>query len=296
LPFDPPPSEAGSSSTASDASPRSEEAVDPSLSNPSNNASPPLSSEQSAPTSPSSSHDYHIILPIHALQIPCISLHFPNAYIYPSTISLPALAQQSTRSILLAPSHSHLLPGLSLKLAINVKLTSAIRSISPKSAFLGARLCKEGGVLEGLKSDFGDSRDGEKRSEKEEGRLRVLKEVGSVVALHEEDEIGKLCAGILREWPASAKGCATSRYSDDLREDEEEGELLIVSTALMEWGHPSTPPGEPACARVFELDNEEKRMEWVDRYASFIFPYISNQYATQIYTTAPPRLPPTPPL
>ncbi len=42
-------------------------------------------------------------------------------------------------------------------------------------------------------------------------------------------------------------------------------EIIIVSTALMDWGHAGAEPGVPAVVSAFGLDTQEKKVEFLDR-------------------------------
>jgi hypothetical protein len=179
-----------------------------------------------------------IYIPVHEVQIPSIATYFPSAHIYPIEVSLPALAQQSTRSVLL--TDGDIITNLSLKLAIGVKLTSAMRTISPNSAFLGPRLCDK--VLSLLTYD--------------REKVSVIREVASVVAKHPDPEIAKHCAAIIREAPDAMPPTVAGAIRK---------EIVIVSTSLMDWGHTGGVPGVPAVVSAFNLDTVEKRTNFLDR-------------------------------
>lgn len=128
------------------------------------------------------------------------------------------------------------LRSLSLKLALGVRLTSAMRTISPPSAYLGPQFSSE--VVPRLTYD--------------RALLIVQRELASVCHIHSDDGIAKHLAGIVRE--AYENTCA-----------EEHGERAIVCTALVEIGY----GGEdevPLVQLVFGLDTEEKRIAWLDKY------------------------------
>ncbi|KAK0495633.1 IucC family-domain-containing protein [Armillaria luteobubalina] len=79
--------------------------------------------------------DGYIPVPVHELQIAHIAANFPEAVIHPPAISYPVEAQQSLRSIIVPGLNN----GFHLKLPLGIKLTSAVRTISPASAYLGPR-------------------------------------------------------------------------------------------------------------------------------------------------------------
>jgi siderophore synthetase component len=124
----------------------------------------------------------------------------------------------------------------SLKLGVGIKLTSAVRTISPASAYLGPRFSSQ--VVPALTMDH--------------AILTVAKELASVVYLHPDGEIAKHCAAIVRECHENAS--------------EARNERLIVCTSLVEHGHDGSEPGVPSVIRVFGLDTEEKRLEWFETY------------------------------
>lgn len=82
--------------------------------------------------------------------------------------------------------------------------------------------------------------------------LTVARELASVVHVHPDGEIAKHCAVLVRE-------------AHELKADEK-GERMIVCTALVESGHAGEGGDIPAVIRVFELDNEVKRIAWLHKY------------------------------
>lgn len=80
--------------------------------------------------------------------------------------------------------------------------------------------------------------------------VTVAKELASVVHAHTDGEIAKHCAAIIRE-------------AHELT-SEERGERLIVCTALVESGHSGEGGHLPAVIRIFDLNTEEKRIQWLD--------------------------------
>lgn len=138
---------------------------------------------------------------------------------------------------------SVILPGTlketSLKLGVGIKLTSAVRTISPASAFLGPRFSSA--VVPHLTYD--------------RNILTVARELASVVHVNEDGEVAKHCAAIVREcW-------------ENLSEEARDGkgrERYIVCTSLVESGHEDGEEGMPTVVRVFGLDTEDKRLRWLD--------------------------------
>lgn len=125
--------------------------------------------------------------------------------------------------------------GLHLKLAIGVRLTSAVRTISPESAYLGPRFSAQ--VVPALNMD--------------RNIVTVARELASVVHSHPDGEIAKHCAAIVRECHESTS--------------EDRNERLIVCTSLVEKGHAGTDGNVYSVVRVFDLDTQEKRLRWLEK-------------------------------
>ena len=192
----------------------------------------------------------HVVIPVHAIQVAHIQDKFPEAHIYPEAFSLPLLAQQSLRytffpKIILITRNKYnlnrsvIVPnvyrGLHLKLAIGVKLTSAVRTISPESAYLGPRFSSQ--VIDALTMDS--------------DIVTVARELASIVHNNPNGEIAKHCAALVRECHE-----ATS---------EDRNERLIVCTSLVESGHAGKDGHLPSVVRVFNLDTQEKRLKWLEK-------------------------------
>ncbi|KAJ7595950.1 IucC family-domain-containing protein [Mycena floridula] len=178
-----------------------------------------------------------VIVPIHELQVVHIQEKFPEAIVLPSEFNIPLLAQQSIRSVIL--------PGVyrehHLKLGVGIKLTSAIRTISPASAYLGPRFSAQ--VVPVLAMD--------------KNVLTVAKELASVVHANPDGEIAKFCSAIVRE-------------AHELT-SHQKGEQLIVCTSLVESGHAGKDGHIPSVIRVFQLDTEQKRLLWLDKFIKVFF-------------------------
>lgn len=191
----------------------------------------------------------HVVIPVHELQVAHIEDKFKEAHIYPPQFYVSALAQQSIRY----NSLTHAIPPLrtyvcdrsiivpdayrelSLKLGVGIKLTSAVRTISSASAYLGPRFSAN--VVPVLTMD--------------RNIVTVARELASVVHGHPDGDIAKHCSAIVRE--------CYENWS------EENGERLIVCTALVESGHAGEGGHIPAVIRIFDLDTEEKRAQWLDK-------------------------------
>ncbi|KAI9509795.1 IucC family-domain-containing protein [Russula earlei] len=180
----------------------------------------------------------HIIVPIHELQVPHILDKFKEAKVYQEEFSVPVRAQQSIRSVVLPD----ILQTTHLKLGVGIKLTSAVRTISPASAYLGPRFSAQ--VVPALHYD--------------RSLLTVARELASVVHVCPDSDIAKHCSAIVRECHENGS-------------DEARGERLIVCTSLTEIGHAGTDGVTPSVVRVFELDTEDKRVRWLDDFARLFF-------------------------
>ncbi|KAF9000708.1 IucC family-domain-containing protein [Cyathus striatus] len=179
----------------------------------------------------------HLIVPVHELQLYHIQGKFPEARIYPAEFNVPLSAQQSIRSVIVPNVYQE----LSLKLGVGIKLTSAVRTISPESAYFGPRFSAQVVPVLDMDPEF----------------VTVARELASVVHTNPDGEVAKHCSAIVRE--------AFELSS------EERGERLIVCTALVESGHSGKDGHLPAVVRIFELDTEEKRLEWLDKFVQVFF-------------------------
>jgi len=192
--------------------------------------------------------DGHVVIPVHELQLVLIQDKFKEAVVYPEEFSLPLLAQQSIRygvrqflcfhcsnricRSLVVPD---VYRDLSLKLSVGIMLTSGVRTISPASAYIGPRFSKQ--VVPVLSPN--------------PNIVTVAKELSSVVHAHPDGGIAQHCAAIFRENYEIAS--------------EARGERLIVCTALTECGHRGEGGNVPAVVRIFQLDTEEKRLQWLSK-------------------------------
>jgi len=126
------------------------------------------------------------------------------------------------------------LPTTHLKLGVGIKLTSAVRTISPASAYLGPRFSEQ--VVPALHFD--------------PSLLTVARELASISHVDPDSETAKHCGVIVREYHENGS--------------EARGERLIVCTSLVEHGHTGTDGVTPSVVRVFGLDTEDKRIRWLD--------------------------------
>jgi len=127
-----------------------------------------------------------------------------------------------------------ILPETHLKLGVGIKLTAAVRTISPASAYLGPRFSAQ--VVPALHFD--------------RSILTVARELASVSHVDPDSEIAKHCGAIVREFHENGS--------------EARGERLITCTSLVERGHAGTDGVTPIVVRAFELNIEDKRIRWLD--------------------------------
>ncbi|KAI7861275.1 hypothetical protein BDF14DRAFT_1872144 [Spinellus fusiger] len=118
------------------------------------------------------------LIPIHELQLPNLS-KFPEAIVLPAVNSVTIESLTSLRSVAVP----EVLPGLSIKLALGVKISSALRTITPFSTHFGPGFSFE--VVPKLTYDH--------------NVLTVQRELGSVVHKNENFDISKHCSCVLRE-------------------------------------------------------------------------------------------------
>ncbi|KAF8506286.1 IucC family-domain-containing protein [Hysterangium stoloniferum] len=176
----------------------------------------------------------HMLFPVHELQIPNIVSKFPDAVVISDEFSVLAPAQASIRTLTLPCS-----PHITLKLAVSIKISSALRTISHFTAYSGPKFGRD--IVPRLAID---------------NRVLITEnEVASAVYKHDDPEVSKHCTAILREV-----------YSGESR-----GEKVIVAAALAEIGHDDGVGEQPVVVTVFGLDSAEKKFEFLERYVNLIF-------------------------
>jgi len=186
-----------------------------------------------------------VFMPVHELQITNIVSKFHDVDILHPEISLQALAQCSIRFVSHAgpyifSNHTSFprtvlipeLPGYSLKLAVGVKISSALRTVSHFTADFGPRF----------------SADMVPRIHHNPEILSIEREPATAVYRSEDPELAKHFTVILREVF-----------------EPQEGQALIVCASLLEMNHVGTPPGVSAVEHAFGIDTEEKRVSFLDR-------------------------------
>lgn len=139
-----------------------------------------------------------------------------RADLYPRTVVIPAL------------------PGIAVKLAVGVKISSSLRTISHFTTNFGPRFSEEIVPKLTINHDI----------------LRVEREPFSAVYRGVDPDVAKHFSVLLRE-----------EYQPP------PGETVIVCAALLEMDHAGAPPGVSAVQFAFGLDTEAKRVAFLDRWA-----------------------------
>lgn len=124
-------------------------------------------------------------------------------------------------------------PGIALKLAVGVKISSSLRTISHFTADFGPRFSRNIVPKLAVNPDL----------------LAVELEPSSAVYRTPDPEVAKHFTAVIREEYRAPPG-----------------EVLIVCAALLEMDHADVPRGVSAVEHTFELDSEEKRTGFLDRY------------------------------
>lgn len=123
-------------------------------------------------------------------------------------------------------------PGIALKLAVGVKISSSLRTISHFTANFGPRFSE---VVPKLAVN--------------PAILSVELESSSAVYRRDDPEVSKHFTAVIRD-----------EYKP------REGEAVIVCAALLETGHANVPTGISAIQHTFKLDTEEKRASFLDKW------------------------------
>ncbi|KAF9484378.1 hypothetical protein BDN70DRAFT_903720 [Pholiota conissans] len=173
----------------------------------------------------------YMYMPIHELQVKNVASKFAHIEIVDSEIYLPALAQSSIRTVVVPD-----FPEIALKLAVGVKISSSLRTISHFTANFGPRFSKE--IVPKLAIN--------------PGILTVELESSSAVYRTTDPDVAKHFAAVVREvyQPASPN------------------EVVIVVAALLEINHANVPPGISAVQHVLQLDTVQKREAFLNQYIS----------------------------
>lgn len=181
------------------------------------------------------------IMPVHEMQLSTVLEKFEKVEVLEPAIG--ALAQSSIRRVKVEPSplstermhRTVLVPALtdmSLKLSINMKISSALRTISHWTADFGPRFSRD--IVPKLAVDH--------------KIFSVELEPASAVFKGEKAMAKHMTAIFRNEFVPPP------------------GENVVVVAALLEMGHAGVPAGVSAVEYVFGLDTEAKRIAFLDRY------------------------------
>ncbi|KAF5345677.1 hypothetical protein D9758_013059 [Tetrapyrgos nigripes] len=169
-----------------------------------------------------------MIIPVHELQLSRIISRFPDVEVLPEETNIRADALASIRTVII-PSF----PDLSVKLAVGVKISSALRTITHYTANFGPRFSQQIVPKLSITKEV----------------LFIEEEIASAVYRAEDPDEAKHFSAILRK-----------RYIP------KPDETVIVCTALWETGHSDVLGGVSAVEHAFELNTTEKRKDFLDRY------------------------------
>ncbi|KAI8384841.1 IucC family-domain-containing protein [Radiomyces spectabilis] len=194
----------------------------------------------------------HVLIPIHELQVPNIQQKFPDAVVLSSQHEVPVYSLTSIRSV----AEPDILPGLSVKLCLGIKVSSALRTITPFTTHFGP----------------GFSRDVVPKLNYNHKVLTVERELASACYVHEDFDVAKHCSCVLREAVEYAK---------------DNNDTIVPCAALVEKiQKPDTD--ETLVTHVWGLDTEEKRIAFLDRYIkialeAFLPPALNNGVAFEAH-------------
>ncbi|KAF5334269.1 hypothetical protein D9758_015548 [Tetrapyrgos nigripes] len=172
--------------------------------------------------------DDSVIMPVHEAQLDNILSKFPDVEALDPAINVRAEAQCSIRTVSIPE-----LPGMALKLAVGVKISSSLRTISHFTANFGPRFSEEIVPKLAINPEL----------------LAVETEPSTAVYKCANPDDAKNFTAVLRKTYSPAPN-----------------EAVITVAALLETGHAGAPPGVSAIEHIFGLDSMEKRTSFLDRY------------------------------
>ncbi|KAJ2811780.1 hypothetical protein FBU31_007711, partial [Coemansia sp. 'formosensis'] len=175
-----------------------------------------------------------VVMPVHPLHMPAVLKLFSFVRHLPYTA--PAQAQASLRTVCpqaLAPL------GYDIKLPLGIKTTSALRTISPWSAFVGPRVTE---VVPAIL-----------RNAPVEDALLIAGEPASAVSADPDYDIAKYLTCVIRNSP---------EYICHLR-----GERVIITAALTS----SNDDGISTVVSQWGLDTADKRRSFLHNYTEMLF-------------------------
>ncbi|KAJ2452765.1 hypothetical protein GGF42_003953 [Coemansia sp. RSA 2424] len=175
-----------------------------------------------------------VVMPVHPLHMPAVLKLF--AFVRRLPFTVPAQAQASLRTVCpqaLAPL------GYDLKLPLGIKTTSALRTISPWSTFVGPR------VTEAIPAILRDA--------PVEDALLIAGEPASAVSVNPDYDIAKYLSCVIRNDPEHI--CRPR------------GERVIMAAALTN----SSDDGTSTVVSQWGLDTVEKRRSFLHSYSEMLF-------------------------
>ncbi|KAJ6570144.1 IucC family-domain-containing protein [Mycena vulgaris] len=165
-------------------------------------------------------------MPVHEMQLPTILAKFQG--VEDLDLKVDAFAQSAIRTLVIPE-----LPNMALKVSVNMKISSALRTISHHTADFGPRFSRE--IVPKLTVD--------------PKIFSVVMEPASAIYNGVDSSVRKHFTAIVRDEYLPAPG-----------------ENIIVVAALLEMGHANVPAGVSAVEHVFGLDTEAKRAAFLDNY------------------------------
>lgn len=171
----------------------------------------------------------YVYIAIHELQILNVQEKFNDVLVFPESYSITMEALASLRSV----ARPDIMPGRSVKLCLGIKISSALRTVTPFTTYFGPGFSK---IVPRLTYD----RD----------ILAVERELGTISYRHEDTDIAKHCSSVIRE---------AFEYDPQYKND-----LFIPCGVLVEKiQKPDTD--ETLVTRVWGLDSQEKRVQFLKR-------------------------------
>ncbi|KAF8581295.1 hypothetical protein K439DRAFT_1619181 [Ramaria rubella] len=219
----------------------------------------------------------YVLLPVHELQIPSITLHVPSAILLPPAYSVPAHAQASIRTLTLPSA-----PTLSLKLPINMTISSALRTISHYTTHFAPRFARA--VLPHLAIDPEVLIvERERASAALRGRVsravlmgRAGAETGEEVGEEVGEDVRKHVAAVVREvYSGEERGervimCASLAEIGFADEDDEQTQRLGPGTTF-EFDATGLDAGVPLAVTALGLVTPALRLAFLARYIDLVF-------------------------
>jgi siderophore synthetase component len=171
----------------------------------------------------------YVLVPVHELQLPNIGHYFGDVIVLPPNISIPAKALTSLRSIVI----EDVLPEYSLKLCLGMKVSSALRTITPFTTYFGPGFSKNVVPKLTINSSV----------------LQIERELASACYNHNDSDVAKHCSAVIRE--AFENTCT------------ERGEQVVVCAALVEKCQ-DAESNKSLVEHVWGLDTDEKKEEFLE--------------------------------